>query len=324
MLLRVLFSPAAGVFALPCAVVDQYITDASPEALRVLLYLCRHGGEAENGALCKMLGIGGQALDAALDYWAARGLLTRADAPAVRESAAQAAALPAQEPKQAKSRAPRPALETPAQYTAQDVANRAKQSEEIRFMLDTAPQTLGRLLSPSDCSILLFLYDSAGLPVDVIMMLLEYCVSTGHTNLRYLEKVALSWAEDGIDTHEKAEQRIVQLEAFHSFEGQVRSMLGIAGRALTPTERQHLARWQSEWRTPTELVRAAFDICVKRTGRLSFSYMNTILKDWHEKGYQTPEQAKNERRGPAAPAKGATYDLGEYVDLSMKRLLEGK
>lgn len=332
MQLHIRFSPAQGVFALPCEAVDHYLNDAPADALRLLLYLYRNGGEAESGALCAALRLDGPALSAALDFWAVRGLLAFAPAgTAERESAATRAPQPgAEEPgvqKPAEKRARKsPALEPHAHPTARDIAARAGQNEEIRFLLDAAPALLGRLLSPADCSILLFLYDNAGLPADVILMLLEYCVDTGHTNLRYLEKTALSWAEAGIDTHEKAEQRIRQLETLHSYEGQVRGVLGISGRALTPTEREHLARWQSEWQTPLDLVRAAFDICVKRTGRLSFSYMNTILKDWHEKGYKTAEQAKNERRGQPGrdPGKHATYDLGEYVDLSMKRLLEDK
>ena len=326
MKLHVCFGFTAGVFALPCDIVDRYINDASADALRVLLYLYRRGGEQESAALCKALRMEEDTLLAALAYWAERGLfaLNAGPAPAAAEAAAQAAP-PASAAKKPE-RPARPALETPTQYTATDIVNRSKNSAEIRFLLDTAPTLLGRLLSPADCSTLLFLYDSAGLPADVILMLLEYCVTTGHTNLRYLEKVALSWAEDGIDTHEKAEQRIRQLEALHSFEGQVRSIMGITGRALAASERQHLTRWANEWQTPPELVHAAFDICVKRTGKLSFSYINSILKTWHEKGFTTVEQAQNERREPPRQngGKTATYDINEYVDLSMKRLLGDK
>lgn len=323
MKLHVCFGLTTGVFALPCETVDRYINDAPADALRLLLYLYRHGGEQESGALCKALRMDEDTLLAALAYWAERRLFTlgAGHPPAAAEAAAQTA--PPAAPSKKAERPVRPALETPTQYTATDIANRSRNSAEIRFLLDTAPTLLGRLLSPADCSTLLFLYDSAGLPADVILMLLEYCVTTGHTNLRYLEKVALSWAEDGIDTHEKAEQRIRQLESLHSFEGQVRSIMGITGRALTPSERQHMTRWANEWQTPPELVHAAFDICVKRTGKLSFSYINSILKTWHEKGYTTAEQAQNERREPAHPGggKAATYDINEYIDLSIKRLL---
>lgn len=322
MKLHVFFNPATGIFALPCELVDRYLNNAPADALRVLLYLYRHGGDLESETLCKALRINEKTLLAALAFWSDKQLFSLDDAkpqPTASEAAAQAA--PA--PKKALRKQARPALETPTQYTPTDIANRSKSNAEIRFLLDTAPSLLGRLLSPSDCSILLYLYDSAGLPADVILMLLEYCVTTGHTNLRYLEKVALSWAEDGIDTHEKAEQRIRHLEALHSFEGQVRSIMGIAGRALTAAERQHLARWANEWQIPLQLVQAAYDICVKRTGKLSFSYINSILKTWHEKGFTTVEQAQNERREAPRPngAKNSTYDLNEYVDLSMKRLL---
>lgn len=328
MKLRVFFGLTSGIFALPCEIVDRYIKDAPADALRVLLYLYRNGGKLESESLCKALAIDEKTLLSSLAYWSDKHLFTldgEKTGQAAAETAAQAAA-PQAEPKKAAPKQTRPALEMSTQYTSTDIANRSKSSAEIRFLLDTAPTLLGRLLSPADCSILLFLYDSAGLPADVILMLLEYCVSSGHTNLRYLEKVALSWAEDGIDTHEKAEQRILQLESFHSFEGQVRSMMGITGRALTPTERQHLTRWANEWHTPPELVRTAYDICIKRTGKLTFSYINSILKTWHEKGYTTVEQAQNERRETPRPnsAKAPTYDINEYVDLSMKRLLSDK
>ncbi|MFT8888775.1 MAG: DnaD domain protein [Ethanoligenens sp.] len=325
MKLRVFFGLTAGIFALPCEIVDQYINDAPADTLRVLLYLYRHGGTLDSETLCDALHIKEKTLLEALAFWSDKQLFTL-DAGQTTSAAAEAAAQIAPQPKPQKAKSTRPALESPTQYTSTDIVNRSKNNAEIRFLLDTAPTLLGRLLSPADCSTLLYLYDSAGLPADVILMLLEYCVSTGHTNLRYLEKVAFSWAEDGIDTHEKAEQRILQLESLHSFEGQIRSIMGITGRALTASERQHMVRWSNEWNTPPELVRTAFDICVKRTGKLSFSYINSILKTWHEKGYTTAEQAQNERREPARQSggKASTYDINEYVDLSMKRLLGDK
>ncbi len=328
MKLRIYFGLTKGIFALPCEVADTYIADAPADALRVLIYLYRNGGALESETLCRALHIDEKKLFGALAYWSDKQLFTMDDTPgkAAAEAAAQAAPAPQAPPASAKEPLRRAPIEPMPQYTATDIANRAKGSDEIRCLFDTAPTLLGHLLSPSDCSILLYLHDVADLPVDVILMLLEYCAAKGHTNLHYVEKVGLSWMENGIDEHGKAEAYIRREEERQGYEGKVRAALGIAGRALAPSERKYLACWANDWQTPLELVQTAFDICVKRTGRLSMAYIHSILKTWHEKGYHTAEEARKESRGvkKGQAAKASTYDLNEYVDLSVKRLLKKK
>ena len=59
---------------------------------------------------------------------------------------------------------------------------------------------------------LLYLYDTAGLPAEVILMVIEYAVDGGKYHMRYIEKVALDWADRGIDTIDKAEQYLCRLD----------------------------------------------------------------------------------------------------------------
>ena len=299
------FGRSQGIFALPCEVADTYMNEASADELRVLLYVYRCGSPADTGRMARQLKITSEEAAQALRFWVEKGLFTCRPA--------GSAAAPA------RARAKK-VIETPIAYTAEEIAQKAGGSEELRFVLETVPTLIGRLLSPSECSALINLYDGAGLPADVILMVVEYCVSAGKPNLRYMEKMALGWAEEGITTHELAENKIRELEARHSFEGQVRSITGVTGRALTPAEKQLVDRW-SGWALSPELVRLAYEICASRTGKLSFSYMNSILKAWHEKGCRTPEQAKNEAR-QGGNGKSTSYNIEEYVDLSMKRLLK--
>ena len=43
---------------------------------------------------------------------------------------------------------------------------------------------------------------------DLIEYLIEYCVSKGKTSIRYIEKVALAWADEGINTVEAAKDEV--------------------------------------------------------------------------------------------------------------------
>lgn len=89
---------------------------------------------------------------------------------------------------------------------------RQKESEEFAYLLDTASARLGRPISHGDMETLLYLYDTAGLPIEVILMVLAYAVAAGKLNMRYVEKVALDWADQGIDTIAAAEQHLLRLE----------------------------------------------------------------------------------------------------------------
>jgi len=307
------FSTFAGIFPLPSEAVDLYINEAEPDDIKVLLYVFRHsGGTISDEQLCKALSITAAKAQKSLSFWAAKKIFSFKPSPSA-ETAAQIATAMIPSAKRVVEKLP--------QYSAADIAKRVDSNAEIRFLFDAASRLLGKLLSPTECSSFVYLYDGAGLPADVILMLLEYCVSTGHANIRYIEKTALNWAEDGIDTHEHAESRIKELEALRSYEGQIKAVMGITGRALTQNEQQYLNRWALQWSIHIDLVKLAYEICVNRTGKLSFSYINSILNAWHEKGFATPEQAKSEQKHGVKAGKAPSYDIDEYVNLSMKRLL---
>ena len=300
------FSAVQGIFALPSDAVDLYINEASQDDLKVLLFIFRHGSQDLNEEkVCRALGLTSDRLRKSLAFWVSKKLISV-------KSSGQATSAEKTEP------APKKVIESPPQYSATEVSKKLQQNSELKFLLEEAAGLTGKLLSSAECSTLIYLCEGAGLPADVLLMLIEYCVTSGRGNMRYIEKMALSWAEDGIDSHELAESRIRSLEALHSFEGKIKSLMGITGRALTATERQHLKSWAG-WGLMPELVGHAYEICVNRTGKLSFSYINKILSDWHDKGYTTPEQARAENK----PKSGKTpsYNIDEYVDLSMKRLL---
>ena len=64
-------------------------------------------------------------------------------------------------------------------------------------------------------------------------MLLSYAAKQGKVGKRYLETVAIDWADKGIDTFDKAEEYITQLEEIGSNEHKIRTILGIYDRAIT-------------------------------------------------------------------------------------------
>lgn len=324
MVYTISFGSYSGIFAMPSQVCDEYINEASKNDIKVLLYVFRHTGESiETEKVCAALKLSQEQFCASLEFWKSRGIFSYMSQELEAQPQDNVSSRPQLEQEKTRVKAAaHKVLNIPAQYSQQEIARKSQSNPEIKFLLESVPNQLGRLISPTECSTLIYLYEGAGLPADVIVMLVGYCVSFGKGNIRYIEKMAISWAEEGIDTYEKAESKICELEERRSFEGQVRSMMGINDRALSPTERKYIAQWNG-WKMPTELVKLAYDIGVGRTGKLSFPYINKILKSWHEKGYTTVEQARSENKKAKSAGKegrSPSFNIDEYVSLSMKKL----
>ncbi|MDR3551864.1 MAG: DnaD domain protein [Clostridia bacterium] len=308
-------SPAfGGIFACPCRVVDEYLNEASPDDLKVLLYILRHNLPEITGDMSDFLGLTKDKISKSFEYWVSRGILVR---DSTRQAAASAACASSQAP--AAKPAAKKVMQPSVTYSAEEITGLARQSPELKFLLEAASEKLQRLLSAADCSALVYLFSYAGLPADVILMLVEYCVSIGKGNINYIQKTGLGWADDGIDTHERAEEKIKRIEDARSYAGTVRTAMGISGRAFTRSELEHIERWQSEFNTPIELVTQAYEICIERIGRLSFAYINSILKAWHDGGLTTIAQVEAFKKSRKS-SKATSYDIDEFVRLSMQRL----
>lgn len=302
------FGAFSSVFAVPGDVVDHFLNEASPDDIKVLLYILRHQPETVvDDEMSRFLGLTKEKIKQSVDYWAAKKILIQNEALCSGKEKTE------DKPTEKKTIEDRPS------YSAEEIEYISNRNPDLKFLLSEASQKLGRLLSSNDCSALVYLFSGAGLPADVILMLIEYCVSIGKGNINYIQKTGIGWADGGIVSHELAESKIIELEKRRSYEGQIKSIMGITGRALTSTEKTHIGRWNTEWGIPTDLVAVAYEICVDRLGKISFAYINSILKSWNEKGIRTIEQVKTDKGRPRNP-QGQNREIDEYVRLSMRRL----
>ena len=236
------------------------------------------GGEAGAGMLCRTRA----EMEAALEKLQRMGL-------AEPTAPAPAAAAPAQTVKLP------PADETP-QYTARDLAERSKEDPRFAALVIEAQRALGHVLNTNDLKRLFSLYDYLALPPEVIMMLLNYCVKSRPTgnppSMRQIEKEGYVWANREILTFEQAEKYIADSEYRREKLAQTARLLGITGRALSPTESRYIGEWL-EMGFDDELIELALDRTITNTGALKWGYMNGILKSWHEKGLHTPADVRD-------------------------------
>ena len=307
-------APAAysRMFGVPADVVDKHIRLAGAVQLKVLLcLLARPEQAADPAGLAVLLGLPAEDLADAMQYWIGAGLVMDTARPDLPASESQ--------PEQKTSASVKPVRRPPpttSKPTREEVVARGMQSQEIAWLLSQAQLKLGRTISAGEMATFVYLHDTQGLPVEVIAMILEYCLSLGKANVRYMEKMALGWAQEEIDTLEKAERKLVELERQRKAWGQVQRAFGLEHRLPSEREQTCAARWIDEWHFTPAMLRLAYDVCIDSTGKCSFPYINKVLDGWQQKGVRTPEQARQEQAAKADKAaakkgRGTSYDLDE-------------
>ncbi|MGI6404214.1 MAG: DnaD domain protein [Oscillospiraceae bacterium] len=327
----------SSAFAVPSTIVDQHLKLCGGASLKVLLLLLRRGGDADLGEIASFLNLPAADVQDAINYWVHLGVLRQTqESDAVRPSApapAPAAAVLSYTEEKDKPEKASPALSpTPAmpmerrRLSTREINEMGKQDQNIAYLLQEAQGVLGKPLTPVSTDTIVALYSYYGMQPDLILMLLQYCISMGKDNMRYVEKVAASWIEAGIDTHEKAEKEILRATRRQGAEEQVRRLMGIYDRALVSSEREYIRCWTEDMNCSMELIGLAYERTIEQKGKLSFAYLNGILQNWRSKGITTVKQAREEilqnagkwkREKAPAPAKSAaSYDMEELERLT--------
>ena len=180
-------------------------------------------------------------------------------------------------------------------YKSSEISRHLSQNPRMSQMYKIVGQILGKTLSSADTELLYSFHDYYGLPVEVILVLIEYYVSKDKRSMKFIEKEVGKWASAGVNTIKKAKAYIEKREAFLSYAGQVRTMLGIQERRLSTRELTYINNWQNQFSMPLDMVKLAFETTVNQTGKLSFAYMNKILESWAQNNLRKTEdvQKKN-------------------------------
>ena len=158
------------------------------------------------------------------------------------------------------------------------------EKEDVREILYVAQQYLGKLLSPTDTQKLLYFYDELRFTPDLIEYLIEYCVSKGKTDMRYIEKVGLNWYNDGIQTVKDARSSITNYNKdYYS----ILKMLGLGDRHPIEPEIALMKKWIETYKFPMDIISEACVRTVMNTNKPGVKYADSILKSWHEEGVKT-------------------------------------
>lgn len=314
--------------------IDEYMADANDAQLKIYLYLLRQlsrGHGTSVSLLADRFNYTEKDVLRSLKYWEKKGLLhltcnpdneltgiqlcpfpelpAAAPAPVVSLVTTASALKINETPEAAKpsaDRFPKP------EYSLEQLAA-FKKRETTSQLLFIAESYLGKTLSAGDIRSLFFISEELQFSFDLMDYLLQYCVERGKKDFRYIEKVAVSWAEAGITSPEQAEA------AGSRYDKSVYGVMNALGKtaAPTPKEIEYIKKWHQEYSFTSDIILEACERTVLSTDKHRFEYADKILNSWKNAGVRHKKDiaaldASFEKKKPRAVSRSSSNKFNQF------------
>ncbi len=197
-------------------------------------------------------------------------------------------------------------------YTADQLRD-FKADENTARLLFVAEQYLKKPLSANDMRTILFIMDKLGFSEDLTDYLIQYCVDRGKRDLRYIEKVAISWAEQGITTQKQA------AALAGKYDKAVYEIMRALGKNNLPTETEvaYIDRWRKFYGFDNDVILTACERTVLATDSHRFEYADSILTSWYKAGVHHKDDIKsldeNHRRSKTNRPAASTNKFNQFT-----------
>lgn len=313
------FNEWGSMFSVPSSIVSKHLKLCSETQLKVILYILFNSNKKPTTEeISNELSINENEVENAISFWIDRKVLYTNEVPKEAEEKTSTK-------KTVKK------IKTINKPDSHFVSRILKEDKNLAALMDEAQTVLKKTLSPSDMATLVFLYDSHGLPCEVLTLLLHYCSSIGKCNISQIEKIGLQWSEEEIYTLKQAEEKIKDMSRLDNAWHKVSKCFGIknVGRP-TKTQIKYASLWINDWNFSTSMISEAYDRCIDKKGSFDMAYINGILKRWYDKGVKTLDAAKKldeEKKSKGNSKKSgktsvfssdsATYNLSDYEKKSI-------
>lgn len=267
--------------------IDFFLSDANDAQIKVYLFLLRHMNHSDMcsiSAMADFFNYSEKDVLRALSYWEKKHVLTLSYngkqelqgihlCPLTKTQASEASAVKTMAYMSTTSTFVKPdySLDQLAEFESRE------STSELMFI---AESYLGKTLSANDVRSILFISDELHFSFDLIDYLLQYCIDRGKRDFRYIEKVAISWAQAQITTPQQAQNQAMK------YDKDTYTVMNALGKSHQPTpkEAEYIRRWYQIYGFTSEVILEACERTVMATDKHRFEYADKILSSWNTFG----------------------------------------
>ena len=148
----------------------------------------------------------------------------------------------------------------------------------------------------------------------------------GKKGMRYPEKIAIGFYDEGLTGGEEVCDRIHRIEASAQTIAKVKELFGAGNRELSTTEKNLFKKWTEQFGYDIDIIRHAYDITIDIKHEPIPKYTNGILEKWHVEKLHTLadveayEAKKKEKSSKESSNK--SYDIDDFFDAALQRSLK--
>lgn len=289
---KINFETYSNNFAVPNDIITTDFDKLNPLFIKVILLIFQNSAkDFSSNLMSNLLKVDEAEINDAINFWINRGILS----PVAKGSISV-------EPAVVLSKKP-------------DAPTLVKsESAELTYLIQSMGEQLNRPVTSAEYKTIMHILEFVGLPADVILMAVSYCISIEKTNVRYIEKICTIWADNEITTHEKAEQYLTMLEQSKQSEAKIKKIFGINDRALLDMEKNYISTWINTYKFDTDIIALAYEKTITAINKLSFQYLNKILDTWYKQGIKTAKEVSGEQQKFSKNARkdnSSSYDIDE-------------
>lgn len=263
------FTPISNVF------IEKYMPKARGEFIKVYLLMLKHNMSGEIGISSSILASSLNLLESdiinALNYWNDEGVIKLVPIDKMGNFEIDFVDL---------------SVDTPSLSNEINLLDELS-DETNNGMLKDIERLLGRPLSPTEFTTYISWKKDYNFSSELILLIIEYCISRGKSNTRYIEKVAIAWHEMNIKTIEDAQNYIRKTEDKWGTYREILKFLGIRNTDIMKPQEDMLEKWTTSYNFSLEIIKKACDICSQRLNRADFKYIDGILSSWNRDNLKT-------------------------------------
>jgi DnaD/phage-associated family protein len=209
------------------------------------------------------------------------------------------------------------------EYLTGELADILENRSEMAVFVDEAQRIVGKTLNMNEIGIIVGLVEQYGFETEAILAILAYATRLGKKGMRYPEKVAIGFYDEGLTSGEAVCDRIQRIEAATQTIIKIKELFGAGNRELSTTEKNLFKKWTEQFGYDIDVIRHAYDITIDVKHEPLPKYTNGILEKWHTEKLHTIEDVERyEETVKASKTKSGdnkSYDINEFFDAALKR-----
>lgn len=311
-------------FSFPWAAAGGYIKSCNEAQIKILLCILGGPRYTDSAMLSAMSGFSEADVDSAVTYWKERGVIkVNGENPVVSKPEVSHTFSGKNEPASlVESIKPTKAAAVEkkiiVKYSQREIQQKAENDATLKSLI-TEIQSLQFSINGMELGKLIELYELYRFDAPSILLAADHCRAAGKCSIAYLHTVMINWYNEGINTYAEVEQAIITASERRSYENKI---LGIFGMENRPSKKQQ--QYMTEWRRlgfNNDLIELAYNKCLDTKSKLSFSYIDGILKNWAKVGVSSVEDAEqsdkqHKKKYSAVSEDKPSYDLNEYENFA--------